>query len=97
MQPGARSGEIAPRPSPGTASTLQLDARALACGAFSGGVAEWFKAAVLKTAFLKGNGGSNPSSSATLTLETGTAINRAARKPGWRGGREAEGGGLLNR
>ena len=27
-------------------------------------MAEWFKAAVLKTAFLPGNGGSNPSPSA---------------------------------
>ena len=30
-----------------------------------GGMAEWFKAAVLKTAFPPGNGGSNPSPSAT--------------------------------
>ena len=29
-------------------------------------MAEWLKAAVLKTAFLPGNGGSNPSPSATL-------------------------------
>jgi hypothetical protein len=32
-----------------------------------GGMAEWFKAAVLKTAFLPGNGGSNPSPSAIHT------------------------------
>ena len=31
-----------------------------------GGVAEWFKAAVLKTVEPRGSGGSNPSSSATL-------------------------------
>ena len=32
-------------------------------------MAEWFKAAVLKTAFLPGNGGSNPSPSATLSYQ----------------------------
>ena len=32
----------------------------------TGGVAEWFNAPVLKTDVLKGTGGSNPSSSATL-------------------------------
>jgi hypothetical protein len=31
-------------------------------------MAEWFKAAVLKTAFLPGNGGSNPSPSAITPL-----------------------------
>ena len=36
----------------------------MAFRASSGGVAEWFKAAVLKTAVPKGTGGSNPSSSA---------------------------------
>src|SRR5438552_8486018 len=39
-------------------------ARASVGASFSGGVAEWLKAAVLKTAFPKGDGGSNPSSSA---------------------------------
>jgi hypothetical protein len=34
-----------------------------------GGMAEGFKAAVLKTAFLPGNGGSNPSPSAMLNGE----------------------------
>jgi hypothetical protein len=37
-------------------------------GTIIGGMAEWFKAAVLKTAFLAGNGGSNPSPSATQSL-----------------------------
>jgi hypothetical protein len=32
------------------------------------GVAEWLMAAVLKTVLLKGNGGSNPSSSAIVTI-----------------------------
>ena len=38
------------------------------CVAFSlsGGVAEWFKAPVLKTGFSKGNVGSNPTPSASL-------------------------------
>ncbi len=32
-------------------------------------MAEWFKAAVLKTAFPPGNGGSNPSPSATQSYQ----------------------------
>ena len=36
----------------------------LSASSFDGGVAEWFKAAVLKTVELQGSGGSNPSSSA---------------------------------
>jgi hypothetical protein len=36
---------------------------------FPGGVAEWLKAAVLKTAEAKVSGGSNPSSSARLKTE----------------------------
>ena len=33
-----------------------------------GGVAEWFKAAVLKTVFVKANVGSNPTSSVNTTI-----------------------------
>ena len=39
-------------------------------------MAEWFKAAVLKTAFLPGNGGSNPSPSAMNHLRFMAALNR---------------------
>ena len=39
-----------------------------------GGVAEWFKAAVLKTVEPKGSGGSNPSSSANPGVEPGDRL-----------------------
>jgi hypothetical protein len=39
-----------------------------------GGVAEWFKAAVLKTVEPKGSGGSNPSSSANPRPEPGDRL-----------------------
>ena len=38
-------------------------------------MAEWFKAAVLKTAFLPGNGGSNPSPSAMNYVRFMAALN----------------------
>jgi hypothetical protein len=38
-------------------------------------MAEWFKAAVLKTAFLPGNGGSNPSPSAMNHVRFMAALN----------------------
>ncbi len=44
-----------------------------------GGVAEWFKAAVLKTVVPQGTGGSNPSSSASLARRQGLRIS--ARPP----------------
>ena len=50
---------------------------------FTGGMAEWFKAAVLKTAVPKGTVGSNPTPSATYCHER-------------RGDREAEGARLLS-
>ena len=60
-----------------TTEPLQGGGRALRFAVvFSGGVAEWLKAAVLKTAFPKGDGGSNPSSSATENLCSGEVAER---------------------
>ncbi len=47
-----------------------------------GGVAEWFKAAVLKTAGLQGPGGSNPSSSARPRPQSEAAARRAPEGAG---------------
>src|SRR5690242_2619616 len=41
-----------------------------------GGVAEWFKAAVLKTAEPQGSGGSNPSSSARIRPRSEIGLER---------------------
>lgn len=49
-------------------------------------MAEWFKAAVLKTVVLQGTVGSNPTPSA----------RQLNIKPNWRGDREAEGARLLS-
>jgi hypothetical protein len=57
-------------------------------------VAEWSKATVLKTVARKRRGFE---SLLLLRKLTATQKFRTAQKKLWRGGREAEGGGLLNR
>ena len=49
-----------------TVDISELIPRVIWINVFSGGMAEWSKAAVLKTAVPSGTGGSNPSSSAKI-------------------------------
>ena len=52
------------RPAPLSLGLTERSGNAKKLKQTEGGMAEWFKAAVLKTAFPPGNGGSNPSPSA---------------------------------